>query len=143
MNLRQLRKQDKRAALVLISIHGYSPDSFGEDCQGRFNYYFLSSPLDNEWDVTPALCKWRNVRAWEHPNACLWYGFDPETGQDIAPAQRPRGLTMREARQWYRLLATPSGWRWRGKRLVRVGAHGEMVDDVPINRVRVAAQSQK
>lgn len=119
MNLRQLRKQDKRAAAILIAAYRYHQKDFGEGHEGRHSYWYMSSPMDDEWDEKPALEVWEHVRGWEHRNAPMWYGFDPATGKDIPKDQRPRGMTRRESQKWFR-LQPPFGFRWRGKRLVRV-----------------------
>lgn len=125
MNLRQLRKQDKRAAALLIGA-GEGPDDFAMSDDGRYVWWYRSSYEYDEWDYKPALEEWEGRRAWEHPNACAWYGFNEKTGENIPVADRPRGMTRREAAAFFRLVP-PLGFRWRGRRVVPVGVMGEMI----------------
>lgn len=126
MNLRQLKKQDKRAAALLIAIRNYQPSAFGLTEDGRYEYEWRCSYEYDEWDCRPAWEEWTDGRFWDHPNACGWYGFNPATGNDIPKALRPRPMSRRESRAWYALRA-PDGFRQRGNRIVRVGLMGEMV----------------
>ena len=126
MNLRQLKKQDKRAAALLIASYAVREKAFLNSDDGRYGYDYRSSYEYDEWEFKPAWDEWCDRRAWAHPNACAWYGFDEITGADIPVEQRPRRMTRDEASQWYALRA-PCGFRWRGRRLVPVDVHGAMV----------------
>lgn len=126
MNLRQLKKQDKRAAAALIARGEFSPKNFGLDDDGRYHVFWRCSYEYDEWDNCPAWEKWAALRDWEHPNACAWFGFNEATGEEIPEAERPRRMNHGEAREFYK-IRPPEGFRWRGRRMVRVDKHGAMV----------------
>ncbi|GEM_PF-4850148 len=126
MNLRQLRKQDKRAAALILAAHpNIKPSDFGDGWDGRWSYWSCC-PMEGEWDECPARTMWCTLRFNEHPNTAAWMGFNEETGESIPEAQRPRALRPHEVRQWEALRA-PAGFRWRGRRVVPVDKHGAMV----------------
>ena len=126
MNRRQLKKQDKRAAALLVALGVVRRDALLNSDDGRFGYDYRCSYEYDEWEFQPAWDEWLDRRAWEHPNACAWYGFDEKTGIDIPDEQRPKSMNRDEARSWYSLRA-PTGYRWRGRRVVPVDRHGAMV----------------
>ncbi len=126
MNRRQLKKQDKRAAALMIGTGEFRPQAFGMSDDGRFHVEWRCSYEYDEWDSCPAWDKWLDLRVWEHPSACAWYGFDDRTGMAIPEDQRSRGMRPHEAREFYALRA-PAGFRWRGRRVVPVDQHGAMV----------------
>lgn len=122
---RKLRKQDKRAAALLIATELHiKPKDFADGCDGRWSYW--SCDYWGEWDEKEALHLWQDFCHNNHPNVCAWMGFDKETGQDIPKEKRPRWLKPHE---WIALYALrpPAGFRWRGRRVVPVDKHGAMV----------------
>lgn len=127
MNLRQLRKQDKRAAALLIAATEWAePEQFGDGWDGRWSLWQHCGGMEDEWDEMPALNAWEDHRYNTHPNMCAWMGFHEESGDPVPKEQRPRAMRPHEARRWYGLQA-PAGYRWRGRRVVPVDKHGAMV----------------
>ena len=121
MNIRQLKKRDKKAMEILIGVYGCKRSGFypSDYERGRIEFWYRCSWDCVEYDCKHAYDEWADRRAWEHPNAERWYGFDPETGEPITEDKRPRKLGHREAREFYKLVPPP-GYRWRGKRVVKV-----------------------
>lgn len=122
--LRKLRKQDKRAAAILIAAHRYKPKSFADGCDGRWSYW--NCDYWGEWDECPAHSVWLDFRFDEHPNAMAWWGLFAEDSKAALCKDRPRGLRLHERRKWYALRA-PAGYRRRGRRVVPVDKTGAMV----------------
>lgn len=118
MNLRQLRKQDKRAAVILLAFHQHSvsPCGFGIDSDGRYSYEWRCSYEYDEWDWEPASDYLRSVESMEYWGSCI----DPKTGDMLPKDQLP-------PRQPSFLKKLPPGFRWRGRRVVPVDKHGAMV----------------
>lgn len=105
MNLRQLKKQDKRVAAILLALGrcAVSPKGFG---------------LNDEWDEQPALDYLNDIEGLAYMADCI----DPKTGGYLPDDQCPPypSSAMRKLPAGWR-------WRWRGGRLVPVDKHGAMV----------------
>lgn len=118
MNLRQLRKQDKRAAAILLALYPYnvSPNGFGPDHDGRYSYEWRCSYEYDEWDYMPASDYLDDIEGACHWGECI----DPKTG-DMLPKDQWPPIPRSAMKQ------LPPGWRWRGRRVVPVDKHGAMV----------------
>ena len=127
MNARQLKKRDKKAMAILIGAHGYKRKDFypSDYDPGRIEFWYRCNWEYDEWDCKSAYAEWLDQRSCDHPNFELWHGFDPETGDPIPESLRPRQLGHREAREFYKLVPPP-GYRWRGKRVVKVTGNKAM-----------------
>lgn len=125
MNVRQLKKQDKKAMAILIGTRGYRREDFGLNDEGtRVDFWWRCSYEYDEWDCMSAYGHWLELRSYEHPKCERWLGFDPETGETIPDEARPRPLGHREWLKFYK-LQPPPGYRWRGKRVVRCAAQAK------------------
>ncbi|WP_260673740.1 hypothetical protein [Comamonas aquatica] len=118
MNLRQLKKQDKRAAAILLALHrgAVSPSGFGLNDDGRYSYEWRCSYEYDEWDEQPALDYLNDIEGLAYMADCI----DPKTGDYLPDDQCPPypPSAMRKL---------PAGWRWRGGKVVPVDKHGAMV----------------
>ena len=118
MNLRQLKKRDKRAAVILLALyrHIVSPNGFGLGDDGRYHYEWRCSYEYDEWDWRPASEFLSDMEDNDYLCDCI----DPSTGEmlpdDRCPPVPPSA--MREL---------PAGYRWRGGRVVPVDKFGAMV----------------
>lgn len=118
MNLRQLRKQDKRAAAILLALHRHrvTPQGFGRNDDGRYSYSWRCSYEYDEWDDSPALDFLQGLEGDDFMCECI----DMKTGaflpDDMWPPHQPSAMRK-----------LPAGWRWRGRRVVRVDKDGGMV----------------
>lgn len=122
---RKLRKQDKRAAALLIATERYiKPKNFGDGCDGRWSYW--SCDYWGEWDEQTARSLWQDYCHNKHPKACAWMGFDKDTGEPIPKGKRPHWPKPHEWLALYALRA-PAGYRRRGRRVVPVDKVGAMV----------------
>lgn len=118
MNLRQLKKQDKRAAAILLALHHHhiSPKGFGLDDDGRYSYEWRCSYEYDEWDYSPALDYLEELESSDYFCSCI----DGTTG-DMLPDDLCPPVPTPAMRQ------LPTGWRWRGRRVVPVDKSGAMV----------------
>lgn len=113
---RKLRKQDKRAAVILMTLHAVSPKGFGLDRDGRYSYEWRCSYEYDEWDYSPALDYLKELESSHYFCACI----DGTTG-DMLPDDKCPPYPPSAMRQ------LPAGWRWRGRRVVPVDKAGAMV----------------
>lgn len=119
---RKLRKQDKRAAAILLALHRHvvSPKGFGLDRDGRYSFEWRCSYEYDEWDYAPALDYLESLESNNYFCSCIDGTTSDMLPEDKCPPCPPSAM---------RLL--PHGWRWRGRRLVPVDKAGAMVQHQP------------
>lgn len=115
---RKLRKQDKRAAVILLTLHRHfvSAKGFGLDRDCRYSYEWRCSYEYDEWDCAPALDYLESLESNNYFCSCI----DGTTG-DMLPDDKCPPCPPSAMRQ------LPAGWRWRGRRVVPVNKTGAMV----------------
>lgn len=117
MNLRQLKKKDKRAAAILLALypHFVSRKGFGLDDDGRYSYEWRCSYEYDEWDFQPASEFLDGIEGDEYMSSCIDDYGDILPDDQLPPCQ-PSAMHK-----------LPSGYRWRGHRVVPVDKTGAMV----------------
>lgn len=120
MNTRQLKKRDKKAMEILIAVYGYNRNHFTPSDleKGRIDCWHNCSLEWGEYESNNVYNQWLETRYWDHPNAERWMGMDPDTGELLNQDKRPRKLGHREHREFFK-LSLPTGYRWRGKKVVK------------------------
>lgn len=115
---RKLRKKDKRAAVILLTLYRdrVSPKGFGIDSDGRYSYEWRCSYEYNEWDWSPA----SDYLSDQESNDWLYEHCIDDTGEylpyEMCPPRPPSSMKQ-----------LPDGHRWRGRRVVPVDKHGAML----------------
>lgn len=118
MNLRQLKKQDKRAAAILLDLYSWhvSRNGFGLDNDGRYSYEWRCSYEYDEWDYQPALAYLQELESSDYFCSCIDGATGDMLPDDQCPPCPPSAMHK-----------LPPGYRWRGRRVVPVDKTGAMV----------------
>ena len=109
---------DKRAAAILLALypHFVSREGFGLDDDVRYSYWWRFNYEYDEWDYQPARDSLsdREFDDWFYEH-CI-----DDQGETLPDDQRP-------PRPPSAMNKLPSGYRWRGRRVVPVDKTGAMV----------------